>query len=87
MNALVDVFVLDVELHQLLLDTADLKLPVNGRPLRVLAPEAPNMGNSNSKDDGGDGDGKLIGEDGGLGPIIIFVTFVARAEPELSSNV
>ena len=87
MNALVDVFVLDVKLHQLLLDTADLKPLVNGRPLRVLAPEVPNMGNSNSKDDGGDGDGRLIGEDGGSGPIIIFVTFVACAEPELSLNV
>ena len=65
MNALVDVFVLDVKLHQLLLDTADLKPLINGRPLRMLAPEVPNMGNSNSKDDGGDGDDKLIGEDGG----------------------
>jgi hypothetical protein len=35
-NALVDVFILDVELRQLLLDTADLELLVTGRPLRVL---------------------------------------------------
>ena len=35
-NALVDVFALDVELRQWLLDTADLELLVTGRPLRVL---------------------------------------------------
>ena len=35
-NAPVDVLVLDIELQQLLLDTADLELLVTGRPLRVL---------------------------------------------------
>ena len=35
-NAPVDVLVLDIELRQLLLDTADLELLVTGRPLRVL---------------------------------------------------
>ena len=36
MKVLDDVFVLDVELRQLLLDVAELELLGNGRPLRVL---------------------------------------------------
>jgi hypothetical protein len=46
------------------------------------------MGDSSSNDRGiggggsGDGDCDVIGTDGGSSPIIIFVTFVTRVEPE-----
>ena len=47
----------------------------------VLAPEAPPIGDSNSK---GRGTGSgVIGEEGGFRPIIIFVALVARDEPML----
>ena len=54
----------------------------------MLAPEAPPMGDSDSKGCGTGGggsvgsDGKrgVIGEDGGFRPIIIFVRFVACSQ-------